>query len=74
MVEVEEEFFELGESVFAELCLPVSLDVSDGVADRVGGALAAVGEGDALGSAVGGVRFSLQVSEGFELADQFATA
>lgn len=54
LVEFEEERFQLGESVFSELRLPVSLDVLDGIADGVRGPLATVGEGDALRSAVDG--------------------
>ena len=39
LVELEEQRLQLGESVLSELRLPVSLDLPDGVADRVGGHL-----------------------------------
>jgi hypothetical protein len=46
--EFEQERFQLSEPVLPELRLPVSLDLLDGVADRVPGPLAAVSQHDAL--------------------------
>ena len=68
--EFEQQRFQLGESVLAELRLPVSLDLADSIADRVSGPLATVGESDALRSAVASVGPSLEVPQRLELTEE----
>ena len=58
------------EAVLSELGLPFALNVFDGVANRVGGPFAAIGQDDALGSAIVGVGPALKLPEGFKLAEQ----